>query len=708
MIKNAKPAIRLFGVIALILFALGCSGKMNPSVPDPASDTSGENVSYLDAQNFAGEYSLKLDPDTVSAEIIPGSRNASFDVTKLVPVSVVSIDWDPVDRIWDIVLHLQNPTNYSAYRPWVVFTDLGQQVLLDQDHFVWLYGGWDKPPQRAPLLELDKSSPKLFEKRSSESVHFQLHWPESVSSFLPIDFFIDVSYPSFREQPDIVSIDVQRSSSSSSVITVVGNVLDLQVPPPGVDRMDAWVDLSSLGGPEKCHLDGIETSEVGVCVADIDPTLSGVVTVHAVDWKGWGIEQDYSVSSSSSQVCMQARDVASGLATGKRLHKPLLLRTQSEVDLLWSDLEQASAPPLLHEEEMFVFLSPGLVSRVRESPTRASLRLSCTYLDPDSDGDKLVVEWTYDDTDEDCDDADAELRSPFALFSLPAVQVSDASFEMTRASSTCPDGSCMNYRVLVSGGLSSSINPFVQVCRTQSELDLVWHFMGSPGPVPRLATNEACVVIVEEVTDADGDQASDMLRVHCVHRGSDRVTVDYSSYTPDSSCSSSGVSSQPFTVVGVANPLYGDLDVVRDNPLYRCSGDTCEPMLVQSEGSNSGIQSLYFDVIESSSSLRTFWSLHRPGLAPPDFDFSHGRVLAVLVLGQRPTTGFSVSLDCMSTRVDPTGNTILDVSFTENVPDPATCVVDPVSTSPFVFVEMNSVAFDDWDLKSNTKGFTCD
>lgn len=713
MINSFNHAVKFLVLIVSVAVLAGCSGGSNPTTPGSDQNNSTEKYQTTMGGVFAGEYSLSLDSETVSGELIPGSRNVSLDATKQVKLTIDGLHWDPADRKWDIVLLLQNTSAYDVYRPWLVFTELSGQELLNRNHFVWVSSGPFQEPIRVPQKELDKASPKLFERFSTERMHLVIHWPEGVSSFSPIQFFIDVAYPSFRNQPDIISIDVTRESSLSRGLTVVGNVLDLQSPPQGLDRMDAWVDFSAVGGPNKVHLDGIESSDTGVCVADVDFHASGVCTLHAVDWQGYGIEQDFSLSS-SIEPCPQTREAGSGLATGRRLHKPLLLTSQASVDQLWLDLEQVGPPPQMEPDEMFAFLCPGPVSKLRESPTRPTLSLTCAYLDPDDDGDQipdLVIEWSFaDGGDEDCDGTADDFVTPFAFFGLPAVQVPSTRFEMERVPSSCPDGSCLPVRDLASGDLSRKWSDgHVTLMKIQEEVDLFWRVMGATGEPPTLGQNEACVAVIGDEMPSAGSE----IVVTCVAPssgggGGGSVHVEYSLRTPDSSCPSEPGPVTPFSIVAFAadNPLYKDVSSLSSNPLYRCAADGCEPALDLASGDSSGIRSPYFDVVCSSLAWSAFWSLHQPGTVAPPVDFSSKSVV-VVCLGDRPTTGFAVELDCVSLD-DATGLRVLDVAYTENIPDPATCQVDPVVTQPFAFYVTNSLAFDDWDLKSNPKIYSCD
>jgi hypothetical protein len=148
-----------------------------------------------------------------------------------------------------------------------------------------------------------------------------------------------------------------------------------------------------------------------------------------------------------------------------------------------------------------------------------------------------------------------------------------------------------------------------------------------------------------------------------------------------------------------------DLSFTKREVLQRCADDGCEASKTVAEGTDSSLHSPYFDVLCSSTQLRAFWSLHRPGQAPPNFDFS-SRVLAVVCLGDRATTGYSVSSECVSVD-DSTGVRVLTVDCTENVPG-ASCVVDPVTTSPFVFVALNrSLAWDDSSLHLTPVVYEC-
>jgi len=707
MNHNLKSAINFLKLIAMLVLVMGCSGKTSPVETGLNPDTAYNDHSVYESGYMRTEYILNLDSETVSGQIIPKSRDASLDATKIVQVTIDSLEWDPYDRVWDVVFRLYNPTPYACYRPWVVFTELGQNELLNQDHFIWIFGGWDQPPQRAALKECDKASPKLFGAKSSVTSHLVIHWPEGVTRFAPIEFFVDVSFPTFRDHPDIASIDLHRESSLSRSLTVVGRVLDLQSPPQGQSCMDMWVDLSACGGPEKLPLDGDcdNQEKTGVAVCDLDPFATGVATLHVVDWQGYGIEQDFVVGN-DAPTCAQGREAGSGLATGRRNYEPIIFQKQSDVDQLWFELDQIGPAPQMSPDEMFVFLTPGPMSRLRESPSRPSMGVTCAYLDPDDDGDGLVIEWRLSSgPDEDCDDVD-DVATPFSFVALPAVQHDSVRFVMERAPSTCPDGSCVPYRELASGELrQGELKGHVTLIKIQEELDMVWKLMGATGPVPQLATGEACVVVIDDEQPTTGNE----IFVSCVapSSSSSSLSVDYLLHLPDGSCSVEPIPSTPFTVVAfpAGKVSVQDFSFTKRDVLQRCADDDCDAFKTVSEGDNSGLHVPYFSVLCNNTQLRAFWSLHRPGQAPPQFDFS-SRVLAVVCLGDRASTGHYAHVDCA--RVDDaTGVRVLSVDVTENVPG-ASCTVEPITTSPFVFVALNkSLEWDDASLHLTPVVYEC-
>jgi hypothetical protein len=336
----------LLAVSSVLLTISGCSGSSNPAVtPDYSSDqvsltgfTRGINM---------GEFTLQLDSDNLTASIRNVSRNIAFDVTPYVRISITGLVYDSVNRIWDIDVNIQNPTPYSAYGPWIVFTQTGQQKILDQDGFIYL----PAPAGRCPVIAFAKeNTERIFNANSTEPVHLRIHWPVGCESFYPLSFFIDVSYPNQRQQPIVEQLNIQPTAIPESY-QITAYSIDWQKEPGGVQYV--WVDLRPIGGSQYyqmfddgAHGDGAAKDNIyGVSFLGIPPDPGVVLTVHAIDMQNYQFENDVVFGPISNPDCEPMEVIAEGPRSGISYPYTTIIRDHQSWITFWEEHNSTQAPP---------------------------------------------------------------------------------------------------------------------------------------------------------------------------------------------------------------------------------------------------------------------------------------------------------------------------------------------------------------------------
>lgn len=110
-------------------------------------------------------------------------------------------------------------------------------------------------------------------------------------------------------------------------------------------------------------------------------------------------------------------------------------------------------------------------------------------------------------------------------------------------------------------------------------------------------------------------------------------------------------------------------------------------------------------ILRDEEAYAAFWKrLHADrGSVPdrPDVDFGE-KVVVAIVLGQRPTSGYSVEVDAVLASAD--GGAV-QVTFTETVPGDG-CVVTQALTSPYVLATVEAQD-EEFTFESSTKTRSC-
>lgn len=277
-----KHSIIFTSLLTGLLFLFGCSANesdvVSPGNPELAPKCS----------SCLGYFRIVMNPQTQLLEIEPDmTRNAQINVTKLAKVTIDKLTWEPVSRNWTIEATVSNPSPFTGYGVWVVFSELGQKKLIGQDGFIWIPKG--DTFIRVPFLALAKNQPlRAFPAFHSEKVTVVIHWPEGVNKWVPIEFFIDASWPAERETPMVEQL-------ASGLINpdpipqyfIRAWVADFQ---DDSSKLDVYADLTPIGGnnyspmfDDGLHQDGGAGDNIfGIT---FNSALHGTFTivVHAID-----------------------------------------------------------------------------------------------------------------------------------------------------------------------------------------------------------------------------------------------------------------------------------------------------------------------------------------------------------------------------------------------------------------------------------------
>ncbi|HDS30882.1 MAG TPA: hypothetical protein ENN67_07570, partial [Firmicutes bacterium] len=284
--------MRLLQYAILTLFVsvliLGCSGADSPVSPEKNELTgnSGLNLGYFIINYDEANHTLVVEPDFEFA------RKAEIDVTKFAQFGIDALHWDEGTRNWTLDCWVSNPTSLTGYGIWIVFSEMGEKKLVGHDGFIWILKG-DDMIVRVPFQAIRKGSPlRVFPPLIKEYFEVVIHWPEGVDKWVPIQFYIDASWPEERQTPMVENLSAWQSiDSATSWITAW--VADFQ---DSGDTLDVYADLTPLGmGPyhkmfdDGLHGDGMAGDSIfGVDFFPTCPSGDYTITIYAVDpWDNW-------------------------------------------------------------------------------------------------------------------------------------------------------------------------------------------------------------------------------------------------------------------------------------------------------------------------------------------------------------------------------------------------------------------------------------
>ncbi len=167
----------------------------------------------------------------------------------------------------------------------------------------------------------------------------------------------------------------------------------------------------------------------------------------------------------------------------------------------------------------------------------------------------------------------------------------------------------------------------------------------------------------------------------CIDNETDTIHIDYTEMVPGANCPIMDIITQPYIIIGMQRFEGAQVAFHKHEEIYDCP--PCEPIPheIIEEGQHSNIHEPIENMIWNNNQWVAFYAGHKPGEPAPPINFE-GHGVAVIMLGDRPTTGFWVRLDDVC--IDDMG---VHIRYTEMIPGPD-CEVEQVITQPYAFVVM--------------------
>jgi hypothetical protein len=686
MFKSLTRASGIMMILAAFLVIVGCSGGGgNPVVPSDQNNDKYQGKQIYESEKSLGEFSLSLDSTNMTGNIEPVNRESAINVTQYVNISILGLYWDPVARIWDIDVQITNPTPYSAFGPWIVFTETGEQKILDQDGFIWWVSEPGQLPERIPVIAFAKQNPqRIFYAMSSEFVHLRIHWPDGWEGFNPINFFIDVSFPQPRQHPIIENLQIQPTPIPE-MFQLTAFVKDWQLPPPGPVNLEVGVDLSPIGLPPEqmfddgMHGDGAPGDDIWGCqfMGIAPPPQPIPLTVHAWDWEGYHFENDVIFGAGPGPECLPMEFLDAGEFG---LYNPIemVIRDPETWETMWRQLHQdMTPPPVDFTREQVVWIDLG------ERPSSGYfVNIDCVQEIGSPFGLlQTVVDYTENIPGPDCNVLWV-MTSPYQIVKTPLTVPNDM-FNHNSVVYNC-GGDCQPIRPVAEGDFSMIHEPFEKMIMNENDWVNFWMSHNPQEPPPPV---DWAVEQVIALGLGDRPTGGFWIRVDCVQfldePGAGRVVlVKYTEMIPGPDCPVPDIITQPFNFVAIPRFDEARADYIHNEEVYDCI-EPCLPIKPIQEGNWSLIHEPREMYIRDIHEWNMFWQEHGENTPAPDVDWENEEVI-VLMLGERRTDGYWISVDCVSFKSDPGAPPHILVEYTEMIPG-QNCPTNDVITYPYNF-----------------------
>ena len=708
MLHHTLRRIWILFLFGALISVLGCSGGSNPLTPSNGPSRDFTPQVYTGGTNL-GEFTLSLDPNSLTGSIDPVSRQGELIVTPYVKIKIVGLHWDPAARIWDIDVTIENPTKYNAFGPWVVFTDTGDQRILDQDGFIWWVANPGDLPKRVPLIAFCKPNPqRIFNANSIERVHLRIHWPDWVNNFNPMKFFIDVSFPKPRQHPIIEDLKIFQSSPIPEEFTLNAYIKDWQNPPdPGWPGLEAWLDLGPIGLPavqlfdDGMHGDGMPLDDIWGCnFMAVPPPEPMPLTVHAWDWQGYHFENDVIFGFAGPPPCLPMELLDEGIGG---LHKPIfvVIRNWDHYASLWRELHgDQNPPPVDFTREQVVFVNVG-----DRPSTGYSVHIDCVREEKGPDG----VPYTFVAFMEEIPGRDCivewVITMPYQIVKTPLTSPPDEFIVGAHEYSCGPE--CQPIRPLAQGDYSLIHDPIESMFMTQDEWASFWEKHGENTPAPEVKWDGEQVIALMLGDRMTGGY---WIRVDCVKfiedsAGGRVVLVEYTEMIPGPGCPTPDVITQPYFFFAIPRFENARADFIKNEEIYECPPPDCYPFRVLDDTAHSNYHELIEMLIGNQDEWAKFWDGHGAPPPPPEVFWEKEKAVAI-VLGDRPTGGFWVRVDCVRYFDDPTRPRYIQVEYTEMIPGPD-CIVPQVVTQPHSYIAIPNFPTDAIEFVRHEEVYNC-
>lgn len=196
-------ALSLVLAVVLAVTFLGCSkNSINPVESSSNQELNFPDIPVSEFQsnrNPIGFYSMEIDPENLTATVVPDRENSGhFNLTGILPVTVSINSYDPFSGVLDADVTVLNSYNYDGYDLRLIIFQNSGHNLLNADNWTNMYD----LPGGLPLNPF-----KSFAKNESGRVFraFQQH-TEKLLIYIPpgnlnVKFAIDSSWPGNCREP---------------------------------------------------------------------------------------------------------------------------------------------------------------------------------------------------------------------------------------------------------------------------------------------------------------------------------------------------------------------------------------------------------------------------------------------------------------------------------------------------------------------------
>ena len=480
-------------ILGMFLVILGCSNGTNPTTPPNGTSGSYQMAAYQGGTSL-GEFALYLDNENLDAKVEPVTRKNALDVTAWADIHIVGLQWDAVTRIWDIDVTIGNPSKYTAYGPWVVFRNTGEQKILDQDGFTWWDIGPDGPTKRVPVLAFAKENrERAFYANSVEPLHLRIHWPEGVSSWAPLYFIIDVSYPGPRQEPIVENLNFHPSPIPENVV-LNAFVWDWQVPPPTAPGLEVYVDLTPIGGPwdeplydDGMHDDGDAGDGIWGCSFYAMPPEPVTLTVNANDWESYHFENDIVLGGTGPQ-CLPMEVIDEGIM-GPPQPTQMIVRDFRTWGLVWNTVHPDQPIPVID----FATSQVVVVGLGARPSTGYIVHIDCVMQEFSPGGPSTMVIYTEEQPGPDCIVLWI-ITSPYQMVVTPRTE-GEGNFMGVVSMYNCPQPECVPQRDLDKSNHSAIHEPRWQIFRNFHDWDIFWHNEHQGEELPMVDFSQEMVIV---------------------------------------------------------------------------------------------------------------------------------------------------------------------------------------------------------------------
>ncbi|MFH1513827.1 MAG: protease complex subunit PrcB family protein [bacterium] len=473
---------------------------------------------------------------------------------------------------------------------------------------------------------------------------------------------------------------------------LTAHIWDWQAPPSGLPGVEAWVDLTPVGGPDFYplfddgqHGDGAPHDGIWGCFFEAipDPNSHRCLTVHAVDWESYRHENDVCFQYSQPPDCLPQEVIDEG-PMGFANPTEIIVRDHNTWANIWRELHPNQTPPPINFE-LHQAVVVGLGERISSG---FSVHIDCVKRVNDSGGIGTHVQYTEEIPAPECP-VENVVTTPYQIVITPKTTGPD-HFTHNERVYNCPDGQCVDQRDLVRGNHSLIHEPRWQVIYTPEAWWQFWNEHGGNIPEPPLVEFPHEMVVVGMIGDRPTTGWS--VNIECVkflnNDTSDPVIlIEAVEVKPGPNCVTEHVITQPFHFVAV--PAFeGRVDVILRHEIDPCGPPPpeCVDFRVLADGNHSMIREPVERMITNNWEWHQFWSQHNPdpSIPPPEVDWMRENAV-VLMTGERNTGGYWIEINCVRLLDDPQNGRVTLVEYTEMIPGPD-CPVPDVITQPFLFI----------------------